>query len=242
MIEKSHYLQIRGTIFINNGISYNSENITKMMTLFPKYVPSLQAIEIPNGLLQGTIEQQPWKMVSPNSEYSIHIVGNKIDILYNIGVLFNEQIITEFADFCSKSFIRMAQAFNSTIIRMALSPKYAIKTMELGGIKTFANEVFRKNNFCATGIDSLSFNNVFRVNKKIGNLPCVRVNFLATFEEGNLVEQIKDNPDTIIPCLCFTFDINTFPVQDITFTDFEVNAFFSDVIIWNKEFADFYKF
>lgn len=241
MIEKSHFLQIRGTVFCNGGITYTSDNLSKMMTLFPSYVPSLQSIEIPNGLLQGTIEQQPWKMVSPNSEYTIFIMPNKIDIILNNGVLYNEQVIVSFAKFCSDSFIKISNTFDLTITRMALSPKYAVKTSELGGITQYANSVFAKSKFCGNPIESMAFNNVFRLIKAIGNFNSVKINFLANFEEGNLVEQSKNKPDTIVPCLCYTFDINTYPVPDIAFKESEITSFFEEVVTWNKEFAEFYE-
>lgn len=242
MIEKSHFLQIRGTVFCNGGISYTSENLSKMMALFPGYVPSLQPIEIPNGLLQGAIEQQPWKMVSPNSEYTIFIIPNKIDIILNTGVLFNEQVIVTFAKFCSESFLKISNTFNLAVTRMALSPKYAVKTTDIGGLTQYANNVFVKTKFCGEPIESIAFNNVFRMFKDVGNLKSVKINFLANFEEGNLVEQSKNNPDTIVPCLCYTFDINTYPLSDIIFKESEIIGFFDEVIKWNKDFADFYNF
>ena len=71
-----HFLQLRGTVFTNQPITYNSENISKLMELFANYVPSLIANNIPNGLLPIPIEQQPWKLVSSQSSIEIVFNGN----------------------------------------------------------------------------------------------------------------------------------------------------------------------
>lgn len=240
MFEKSHFLQLRGTVFSNQPIAYNSENISRLMKPFANYVPSLIANNIPNGLLSIPIEQQPWKLVSSQSSIEIVFNGNKIDILHNLGTIYNEQKLQEFVNIVIDSVTKIVDLFNLEITRVALSPNYALKITELGSLQAFAKKIFAKNIFENESIDSCNFNAVFRVNKKIGKLNDVKVNFLAKFEEGSIVEQKQDNPDTIVPCLCFTFDINTYPVPEIKFDNNDILDFFTKSLEWNKEFANFY--
>ena len=240
MLEKSHFLQLRGTVFTNQPIAYNSDNISKLMGLFVNYVPSLIAPNIPNGLAPIPIDQQPWKLVSSYSSVDIVFNGNKIDILQNIGTIYNEQKIQEFANIVTDSVDKIVNQFNLEITRIALSPNYALKISDVGSLQSFAKKIFAKNIFENESIDSCNFNAVFRVNKQIGRLNDVKVNFLAKFEEGSIVEQTQGTPDTIVPCLCFTFDINTYPVAGLKFDNIDIIDFFTKSLAWNHEFANYY--
>lgn len=240
MFEKSHFLQLRGSVFTNQPIAYTGDNISKLLGLFVNYVPSLISNNIPTGMLPIPIEQQPWKLVSSALSIDIVFTGNKIDILHTIGTIYSEQKLQEFSKIVTESVSSIVGLFNLEINRVALSPTYALKVAELGSLQAFAKKIFAKNLFESESIDSCNFNAVFRINKQIGNLNDVKVNFLAKFEEGSILEQNQGSPDTIVPGLCFTFDINTYPVPGLKFDSNDISDFFTKSLEWNKEFADFY--
>lgn len=240
MFEKSHFLQLRGSVFTNQPITCNNENISKLMELFANYVPYLIANNIPNGLLPIPIELQPWKLVSSQSSIEIVFNGNKIDILHTIGTIYNQQQLQEFADIVTGSVSKIVNTFSLEINRVAFAPNYALKISELGSLQAFARNIFAKNIFDNESIDSCNFNAVFRVLKQIGKQTNVKVNFLAKFEEGSIVERNQGSPDAIIPSLCFTFDINTYPVPGLKFDNDDISDFFAKSLVWNREFADFY--
>lgn len=240
MFAKAHFLQLRGTIFSNQTIAYNSDNTKILMDLFPNYLPTLLNVELPNGLLPIPIDQQPWKLASQDQSVNVIITGNKIDIIENIGIHYTNDKLTDFSDFCSKAFSKIINSFGLEPNRIAIAPKYALKLEDIGSLQDFASLIFKKNKFNDKLIESCSFNTVFRLSKNIGDKQDVTFNFVSTFEEGNLVEQNKDKPDRIVPCICFSFDINSYPSPDIKFNTTEITDFFTQAISWNEEFAAFY--
>lgn len=240
MFEKSHFLQLRGTVFVNQPIAYTTDNLTPLMSTFNQFVPSLITGDLPKGILPITIEQQPWKLVSSDNSIEINFTSNKIDVLKTIGTIYNETILEDFVTSTSDAITKISKLFNLEVNRMAVSPSYALKTYDLGSIQSFSKKIFFKNSFGEEPIDCCNFNAVFRLKKAIGGMENIKVNFLAKFEESNILEQKSGLQDNIVPCLCFTFDINTYPIPGLKFREQEIADFFANSVEWNKDFADYY--
>lgn len=213
--------KLRGTIFTSQ-IFYSPAFVASLSEVLKNYLPSFLSIlpqnnvapnVIPNGIVPNF-----WEMVSTETGERIQFNNIKVDIIKNIDIPYSTEIITDFSRHCSDVFNVICSVLGQDSTRLAIAPTFTCVDSD-ENIKLFAQEIFVKKSFKDSRLDNCIFNNIFRVNEKIGDKKYI-VNYLANIYAANRME-IVNGSNTIKETISVDFDINT--IVDPTYI-FDVKA------------------
>lgn len=228
--------KLRGTIFTSQ-ISYSPALVEKLSAVLKGYLPSFVTVlpqnnSIPNGIIQNF-----WEMVSTHNGERIQFNNIKIDIVRVIDVPYSEEVISEFCSHCAEIFNTICSVSKQNSSRLAIAPTFTCVDSD-DNIKSFAQEVFVKKAFKESRLDNCLFNNIFRVNEKIGENQYL-INYLANVYASNRIESIDGN-NVIRESISVDFDINTFANAKYVFEAGAINDFFAVAPNMCREFFNFY--
>lgn len=230
---------LRGTIFCT-PIPYKKEVLQLLMPMLgDDFVPSLLSTPIlgNNINILTPVNYDQWQIFSQkNNNDRIIFTGQQINIIISAKGSQNEEKM--FCQFCSDKFKNIMAAFpTAEINRIAFAPTYEWKVDD-SEMRSFAIDIFKKQNFHSSNIDSCSFNNVYRIENPILDKN-IKFNYVSQFSNNKKLNSI-DGKNSIDNYMKLDIDLNTFPDLTYRFSSNEIEDFYRQAPKWNSEFVDFY--
>lgn len=239
---------LRCSIFVPK-VAYNGDNITKMMTAFPGYLPSsiplgqvpFQLMGLP--ILPPDINNQPWQLTSSNNKEVITFYDDKIDIIINLSnIKYSVELLKETSKHCCEMFERIMNTFKFTSIRLAIAPTLRVPFGEKEHVTKsgFLSRVFLLNEFEGTHTDNCDFSQVFRINRQLHDKTYL-VNHLIKFSTEQ-INKIENNTLHVNEVLVSSLDINTFVNPTYNMGISELNEFYQKSPNWCENLINYYFF
>lgn len=243
MMTKIDMSEMRATIFAP-PIFYNTENLKKLLSVLPEedsFTPRIFDT-IPGTSIQFQFETSfiEWEMFSNKKNVRIHFSPQKIDIFQSFNHIIETGNTTE-KGFCLYScdlFKTIIKTFSITPTRLAFAPIYYQKKSNDNAFGEFYSSIFKKCTYDNISMNSCSFRQAFRLNKKIGERS-IDYNYVIDVL-NELRAEIKDNKQTLYPVLSFKLDINTVQESSYKFNNEELDLFFGLVTDYAKSFLENY--
>lgn len=245
MKEKLEINSVRCSVFVPK-VGYNSENIQKLMKLFPGYLPSVIDI-IPKqlqilGLKMETknIEGQPWQLVSSDSLMKIAFFDNKIDVTISFATIckYASGTLDEVAKKMSDVLKNIVGAFKFVPTRLAFAPTLVLPLQTGGSVQGFVRKVFAINAFEGSCLDNCEFNQLYRVSRQL-DANNYMVNHLVKFNT-EMVQRIDGANSEIFPLVKLEMDLNTLPRPDYSFSLDAINTFYNMASQWCDSLLNLY--
>lgn len=239
-----NFINTRCSIFVPK-VAYNNDNLTKMMSAFPNFLPS--TVQIPPipllglPMIQQDLANQPWQLTSADKQKCITFFDDKIDIVINHeGVKYKKTVLESISADCFSMFEKIINAFGFTSVRLAIAPMLRIPFMENGNSKKydFLNKVYALNKFEDAQVDNCDFSQVFRINKELNNKTYL-INHLTKFST-DVCNAIKDNKIISTEFLNIALDINTFVDPTYNMDVEDLRDFYSKSPTWCDDIVNFY--
>ena len=246
MKENLEINSVRCSVFVPK-VGYNSENIQKLMKLFPGYLPSVIDV-IPKqlqmlGLKMETknIESQPWQLVSSDSLMKIAFFDNKIDVTISFATIrkYASGTLEDVAKKMSDVLKNIVGAFKFVPTRLAFAP-ILVLPLQAGdySVQDFVKNVFAINTFEGSCLDNCEFNQLYRVSRQLDANNYV-VNHLVKFNT-EMVQRIDGTNSEIFPLVKLEMDLNTLPRPDYSFSMDATNSFYDMAYQWCDSLLNLY--
>lgn len=240
-------VNIRCSIFVPK-VTYNPENLQKMLGAFPGYLPSTiqsQILPIPMELaglpVQMDMQNTPWQISKASEKTVISFFDDKIDVVIQLeGAPYDLNLLAAKSKDCYDIFKKIITTFNFVSVRLAIAPTIALQYRPNEGVskQKFLQKMYALNTFNNTPNDTCDFSQVYRINKNLNNATYL-VNHLAKFTTEQQAT-IQGNSMTIRENLVVSLDVNTFvnPIYNMKIA--ELKDFYEQSPSWCDELLDYY--
>lgn len=246
MKENLELSSVRATIFVPK-IGYNSDNVKKMMELFPGYLPSVVDI-LPKQLQALGLkinfdnpESQPWQLSTSDQLSKISFYDNKIDIIKSFSLIekYNVDDLKDISLSMASQLSLIVEAYGFPATRLALAPKIVLPLSDgKVSVSDFSKKIFNINTLENVPVDNCDFNQVYRLSRKIKDRD-VLVNHLCKFS-AEMVQKTNEQELSIFPLLKVDMDINTFARPDYSFDKASIDSFFAQSYDWCNSLLNIY--
>lgn len=237
---------LRCSIFVPK-VSYNTENLEKVLQAFPGFLPSTiqPQVAIPVefvGLpIQINMQNGPWQISNNDNKTVISFYDDKIDIVIQLDeISYDVDFLEKKSKECCDIFEKIMTTFNFVSVRLAIAPtlKMQFNTKNGNNKKSFLEQIFSLNTFSDVANDTCDFSQVYRINHELNDKTYL-VNHLVKFStDQNAV--IQGSTLIVSENLVVSLDVNTFVNPLYSMRIEEIKDFYSQSPSWCDDFLNYY--
>lgn len=227
---------IRGTVFMPR-IPFNGATVSDLLQHFQGYFPCFYGSPfLDNGIF---FNPGDWELKAADSSVRVVFQNQKVDYIENVKSDYSQEVISAFASKCSAFFSEILRSKGQLSPRLAIAPSFLCQQpfSESKGILAsfFADS---KISFDNNEVDNCEFSQLFRPVKQIAGKE-VKLNFLSKFSTETVITEINGvaSQNQRIKA---DFDINTLPVNGLSFSIVAVQNFFGNAANFCEDLYKFY--
>lgn len=218
-------------------IPYEGGIVNNLLQRFQGYIPCFYGSPVvDNGIV---FNPGDWELKAADGSVRVVFMNQKIDYI-ELGVKeYSQETISAFASRCSSLFSGILETRGQLSSRLAIAPSF-ICQQPFSETKGILSSIYSdsKLHFDDSEVDNCEFSQVFRPVKQIAGAD-VKLNFLAKFSTETEIS-VNNGVASQLQRMKADFDVNTMPINGITFSIAAVQDFFNKAANFCDDFYQFY--